>query len=212
MSVRPLFIASIGNPSPAYTNTLHSAGHTVLDHLRNWLLLPPFTKSRSGFFSASPDFTLWQSPSLMNVSGKPVATAWRTFLSSLSNPHERNAARLVVVHDELELALGKIKLRDGGSARGHNGLKSVMQALPPGLNFTRVGVGIGRPPTRDSREVAAYVMKKMTSQEVQIMADVAGQKQPVRPQPQGNVVVEKQESGHFRKQEQHKIRSRARIR
>ncbi|KAL8644331.1 MAG: hypothetical protein Q9210_007306 [Variospora velana] len=175
MSVRPLFIASIGNPSPAYTNTLHSAGHTVLDHLRTWLFLPPFTKSRSGLFSASPDFTLWQSPSLMNLSGKPVATAWRTFLSSLSTPQERNAARLVVVHDELELALGKIKVRDGGSARGHNGLKSVMQALPPGLDFTRVGVGIGRPPTRDSREVAAYVMKKMTSQEVHVMADVAGQ-------------------------------------
>ncbi|KAI4116106.1 MAG: hypothetical protein LQ345_003418 [Seirophora villosa] len=175
MSLRPIFVASIGNPAPAYTDTLHSAGHTVLTHLPDWLLLPPFTKSRSGLLSASPDFTLWQSPALMNVSGKPVATAWSTFLSSLSSPQDRNAARLVVVHDELELALGKIKVRDGGSARGHNGLKSVIQALPHGIAFTRVGVGIGRPLTRDSREVAAYVMKKMTPQEVDMMADVAGQ-------------------------------------
>ncbi|KAI4131143.1 MAG: hypothetical protein LQ338_001348 [Usnochroma carphineum] len=151
MSLRPLFIASIGNPPPAYTNTLHSAGHTVLNSLRTWLLNPPFTKSRphaSGLLSASPDFTLWQSPALMNISGKPVATAWRTFLFSLSSPEDKKAARLVVVHDELELPIGKIKVRDGGtSTRGHNGLKSVMQALGGGMEFTRVGVGIGRPVT-----------------------------------------------------------------
>ncbi|KAL9007245.1 MAG: hypothetical protein Q9188_000048 [Gyalolechia gomerana] len=178
MFIRPLFVASIGNPSPAYTNTLHSAGHTVLTNLRTWLLTPPFTKSRphaSGLLSASQDYTLWQSPSLMNVSGKPVATAWRTFLSSLSSPEDKRAARLVVVHDELELATGKIKVRDGGSARGHNGLKSVMAALPAGTDFTRVGVGIGRCASRESSDVAAYVLRKMTPQELDVMEDVAGQ-------------------------------------
>ncbi|KAL8941489.1 MAG: hypothetical protein Q9216_002217 [Gyalolechia sp. 2 TL-2023] len=178
MSIRPLFIASIGNPSPPYTNTLHSAGHTVLAHLRTWLLTPPFTKSRphaSGLLSASQDYTLWQSPSLMNVSGKPVAAAWRTFLSSLSSPEDKRAARLVVVHDELELATGKIKVRDRGSPRGHNGLKSVMAALPAGMEFTRVGVGIGRCASRERKDVAAYVLRRMTPQELDVMEDVAGQ-------------------------------------
>ena len=176
MSIRPLFIASIGNPSPTYTNTLHSAGHTVLNYLRNWLQTPPFEKSRSGLLSTSPEYTLWQSPSLMNISGKPVSTAWRTFLSSLSTPEAKRAARLVVVHDELELAIGKIKVREGKgmSAKGHNGLKSVLGALP-GMEFTRIGVGIGRCASRQSRDVAAYVMRKMTSNEVEIMEDVAGQ-------------------------------------
>ncbi|KAL8734902.1 MAG: hypothetical protein Q9166_001254 [cf. Caloplaca sp. 2 TL-2023] len=179
MSLRPIFVASIGNPSPTYTNTLHSAGHTVLNHLRIWLLTPPFTKSRphaSGLLSASPDYTLWQSPSLMNVSGKPVSTAWRTFLSSLTSPEDKRAVRLVVVHDELELPIGKIKVREGKgmSAKGHNGLKSVLTALP-GMEFTRIGVGIGRCVSRESRDVAAYVMRKMTPEEVEIMEDVAGQ-------------------------------------
>ncbi|KAL8863409.1 MAG: hypothetical protein Q9178_000090 [Gyalolechia marmorata] len=179
MSIRPLFIASIGNPPPTYTNTLHSAGHTVLNYLRNWLQNPPFEKSRShasGLLSTSPEYTLWQSPSLMNISGKPVSTAWRTFLSSLSTPEAKRAARLVVVHDELELAIGKIKVREGKgmSAKGHNGLKSVLGALP-GMEFTRIGVGIGRCASRESRDVAAYVMRKMTSDEVEIMEDVAGQ-------------------------------------
>lgn len=111
----------------------------------------------------------------MNVSGKPVATAWRTFLSSLSSPEDKRAARLVVVHDELELATGKIKVRDGGSAKGHNGLKSVIAALPAGMDFTRVGVGIGRCASRESRDVAAYVLKKMTPYELDMMEDVAGQ-------------------------------------
>ncbi|KAI4247025.1 MAG: hypothetical protein L6R40_001690 [Gallowayella cf. fulva] len=179
MSIRPLFVASIGNPSPTYTNTLHSAGHTVLTHLRAWLFTTAFTKSRphaSGLLSASPDYTLWQSPSLMNISGKPVSTAWRAFLSSLTSPEDRRAARLVVVHDELELPIGKIKVREGKgmSAKGHNGLKSVLGALP-GMEFMRIGVGIGRCASRESRDVAAYVMRKMTPAEVDIMADVAGQ-------------------------------------
>ena len=101
--------------------------------------------------------------------------AWRTFFSSLTTPEDKRAARLVVVHDELELPIGKIKVRDGGSARGHNGLKSVMAALPGGMEFTRVGVGIGRCMSRESKDVAAYVMRKMTTQELDAMEDVAGQ-------------------------------------
>ncbi|KAL8772615.1 MAG: hypothetical protein Q9209_002276 [Squamulea sp. 1 TL-2023] len=179
MSLRPIFIASIGNPSPTYTNTLHSAGHTVLAHLPAWLFTPTFVKSRpyaSGLLSASPGYTLWQSPSLMNLSGKPVSTAWRTFLSSMSTPEDKRAARLVVVHDELELPIGKIKVREGKgmSAKGHNGIKSVLVALP-GMKFTKIGVGIGRCASRESRDVAAYVMRKMTPDEVKIMVDVAGQ-------------------------------------
>ncbi|KAL8997494.1 MAG: hypothetical protein Q9169_003274 [Polycauliona sp. 2 TL-2023] len=177
--IRPVFVASIGNPSPTYTNTLHSAGHTVLLHLCTWLHHPAFEKSRpyaSGLISVSSDYTLWQSPSLMNLSGKPVSTAWRTFLSSLSLPEDKRAARLVVVHDELELPIGKIKVREGKgvSAKGHNGLKSVLGAMP-GMAFTRIGVGIGRCESRESRDVAAYVMRKMTPDQVEIMADVAGQ-------------------------------------
>ncbi|KAL8710923.1 MAG: hypothetical protein Q9220_004522 [cf. Caloplaca sp. 1 TL-2023] len=179
MSLRPIFVASIGNPSPAYTNTLHSAGHTVLNHALEWLFASTFTKSRpyaSGLLSTSSTCTLWQSPSLMNVSGKPVFTAWRTFLSTLPSSEDKNAARLVVVHDELELPFGRIKVRNGsGSAKGHNGIKSVLGLLPKGMDLTRIGIGIGRCASRESKDVAAYVMRKMTREELDMMRDVAGQ-------------------------------------
>lgn len=100
----------------------------------------------------------------MNISGKSVAGAWKGFLRELT-PDDRASARLLVVHDELESPLGKIKMKRGGSARGHNGIKSCIGSLG-GMEFSRIGVGIGRPESRESRDVAAYVLRKMTAGEV----------------------------------------------
>jgi len=169
---RPLFIASLGNPPPAYRNTLHSAGHTLLSSLQYHLVYPPFAKSRphaNGLLSHGDDFALWQSPNLMNVSGPAVATAWKAFLRDLPN-EKRTMAKLVVVHDELESPLGKIKVKTGGSAKGHNGLKSCVSSLG-GMAFTRIGVGIGRPESRESRDVASYVLRKMSPVEMQKVSD-----------------------------------------
>lgn len=165
---RPLFIASLGNPPPTYRNTLHSAGHTLLSSLQNHLAYPPFAKSRAhsnGLLSSRDHLTLWQSPTLMNVSGPAVAKAWKAFLQDLPN-EERTEAKLIVVHDELESPLGKIKIKAGGSAKGHNGLKSCMSSLG-GMAFTRIGVGVGRPQSRESRDVANYVLRKMSPAEMQ---------------------------------------------
>ena len=173
---RPLFIASIGNPSPAYTNTLHSAGHTLLNSLSEALGYPPFAKSRAlanGLFTSGDEYALWQSPSLMNVSGKQVASAWKSWLRTLPTNQDRNVARLVVVHDELESPLGKIKMKQGGSPKGHNGIKSCVGSLG-GVDFVRIGVGIGRCESRDPQDVSAYVLKKMSMTELQKVWDGAG--------------------------------------
>lgn len=175
---RPLLIASLGNPPPQYRNTLHSAGHTLLTALQQSLRYSPFAKSRShgnGLLSSSSSssgddddsqITLWQSPTLMNVSGPALAAAWKTFLRDLPSGEERARAKLVVVHDELESPLGKIKVKVGGSVKGHNGLKSCVGSLG-GMAFTRIGIGIGRPQSRDSNDVAAYVLRKMSAAEMQ---------------------------------------------
>ncbi|OBT63241.1 hypothetical protein VE03_07763 [Pseudogymnoascus sp. 23342-1-I1] len=112
-----LLVASIGNPPP-YLNTLHSAGHTVLRALTGPLSTPSLTKSRShanGLLAHSPThpITLWHSPVLMNVSGPAVATAFKAF------EREYPGAKLVVLHDELESALGVVTVRGGG--RGAEG-------------------------------------------------------------------------------------------
>ncbi|PMD37113.1 peptidyl-tRNA hydrolase [Hyaloscypha variabilis F] len=158
-----LLVCSIGNPGQ-YLNTLHSAGHTVLSALATTLAYPSFQKSRAygnGLVSAGSEFTLWQSSSLMNVSGVGVAAAWRQF----QKEGRGEEARLVVVHDELELAPGLVKVKSGSaSTKGHNGLKSI-NGLLKGTEYTRIGVGIGRPESREPDVVAGYVLRKMSAQE-----------------------------------------------
>jgi len=69
------------------------------------------------------------------------------------------------MHDELELALGLVKVKSGSaSAKGHNGLKSI-NGLLKGTEYTRIGVGIGRPESREPDVVAGYVLRKMSAQE-----------------------------------------------
>lgn len=80
-------------------------------------------------------YTFWQSQSFMNISGKGVQTAWNAFRMGLE-PGEKEMALLVIVHDELEAALGKVKVKKTGSAGGHNGLTSIIQTLQ-----TRVSTG-----------------------------------------------------------------------
>ncbi|KAL3423994.1 peptidyl-tRNA hydrolase [Phlyctema vagabunda] len=155
-----LLVCSIGNPAP-YLSTFHSAGHVVLNSLRTLLAHPPFMKSRAhgnGQLSPGLEYTLWQSPSLMNISGVGVAAAWRQF--TRDTPSDM-ATQLVIIHDELELPLGQMKAKKGElSAKGHNGLKSCKEQLRD-VEWWRIGIGIGRPISREPAQVADYVLKKM---------------------------------------------------
>lgn len=96
----------------------------------------------------------------MNISGTPVQKAWNQFRKEGG----AGEAKLVVVHDELELPLGQVNVKSGSaSAKGHNGLKSIKEVVGP--NYMRIGIGIGRPESREPNAVASYVLRRMTSQE-----------------------------------------------
>ena len=168
----PLLVCSIGNPGSTYANTLHSAGHTVLNRLAEHLGYPQFRKERgygNGLISRPPivggtgDWTLWQSTSYMNESGRGVKGAYQAWSKQLPAGEE---GKLVVVHDELEKPLGAVTLRatQGASAKGHNGIKSMLSTIGS-IPFTRIGIGIGRPLSRQSDDVARYVLRKMTPAE-----------------------------------------------
>jgi PTH1 family peptidyl-tRNA hydrolase len=97
----------------------------------------------------------------MNVSGTAVAAAWKQFVKDAHG----EPTKLVVVHDELELPIGQVKVRKGSaSAKGHNGLKSINASIRGDL-YTRIGVGIGRPESREPDVVASYVLRKMNGNE-----------------------------------------------
>lgn len=164
----PLLICSVGNPGSTYANTLHSAGHTVVNRLADHLDYSRFTKDRqlgNGLVSKPPvtggsgDWTFWQSTSYMNESGKGVRAAFLAWTKVVPD----GEGKLIVIHDELEKPLGAVTVRtaQGASAKGHNGIKSIMSVIG-NTNFARIGIGIGRPVSRDSNVVARYVLKKMT--------------------------------------------------
>ncbi|CCU82981.1 unnamed protein product [Blumeria hordei] len=146
-----LLVCSIGNPAP-YKNTLHSAGHTVLMNIARTLGYT-FQKARDGSVAIGTEYILWQSNVYMNVSGPAVAKA-----------HQQYRGRLVVLHDDMELRLGQVRVASGqASAKGHNGLKSIKSVKTS--DYMRIGIGIGRPISRERDEVAAYVLRMMQPNE-----------------------------------------------
>lgn len=101
----------------------------------------------------------------MNNSGGSVSQAWKAFQKD--TPGGPGEKRLVIVHDELELPLGIVGVKSGmGSPKGHNGLKSIKARLGSAdTEWWRIGVGIGRPESRDPGVVADYVLRKIGMRE-----------------------------------------------
>lgn len=151
-------IAGLGNPGPEYAGTRHNAGQMVLALLAG-RMAARFKAHRTrndvaeGRLAGQP-VTLARPHAYMNVSGGPVA--------ALAAFYKLSAERIVVLHDELDIPFGAVRLKLGGGDNGHNGLRSVSAALGT-RGYYRVRFGIGRPPGR--MEAAAYVLRDFSAAE-----------------------------------------------
>jgi PTH1 family peptidyl-tRNA hydrolase len=151
-------VVGLGNHPPEYAGHRHNVGFMVADLLAA-RIGARFKAHRSraevaeGRLAGSP-VTIAKPRSYMNLSGGPVA-ALRDF-------YKIPPGRIVVVHDELDLPFGTLRLKQGGGDNGHNGLRSVTRALAePG--YHRVRVGIGRPPGR--MDPADFVLRDFSAAE-----------------------------------------------
>lgn len=151
-------VAGLGNPGPEYAGTRHNAGHMVVDLLAE-RMGARFKAHRSrneiaeGRLAGVP-VTLAKPRTYMNLSGGPVA--------ALAAFYKIPPERIVVVHDELDIPFGAVRIKVGGGDNGHNGLRSITQAL--GTNeYIRVRFGIGRPPGR--MDAATYVLRDFSAAE-----------------------------------------------
>ena len=147
-------IVGLGNPGPEYEHTRHNAGFWWLDAAARQLgAALSFERNYQGLLArlALPDGTVWllQPMTFMNLSGKSVGPLARFF--------KIEPAQILVVHDELDLAPGQIKLKQGGGAAGHNGLKDILAQLGA-PDFWRLRIGIGHP--GDRAEVANWVLQR----------------------------------------------------
>jgi PTH1 family peptidyl-tRNA hydrolase len=154
-------VLGLGNPGPEYRNTRHNVGQRVVDALARRIHA---RFAREGGHAVARG--LWQGEplyliklgSFMNVSGPPMAR--------LSRKLHLGPADLIVVFDDLDLPLGTVRVRLKGSAGGHNGVRSLIEALGTDA-IRRVKVGIGRPgrPGEDRERVSDHVLSPFLPEE-----------------------------------------------
>ncbi len=152
------FIVGLGNPGSDYSGNRHNAGFLVADVLAA-RIGDGFRRNRQRLLAASGKLaghavTVAKPMSYMNASGGPVA--------SFAAYHKIPAEHVIVVHDEIDLPFGAIRLKRGGGDAGHNGVKSVASALRT-TEFIRVRIGVGRPQGR--RVAADHVLGDFTKAE-----------------------------------------------
>lgn len=156
-------IVGLGNPGSKYTWTRHNAGFMVLDAVSRAAGISIGRKSFSGLIGEGTfrgeRLLLLKPQTYMNLSGRSVLEALQFYKLSPSD--------LLVIHDDLDIPFGKVKLKDGGGHGGHNGLRSLQQHLGGG-HFARLRVGIGRPVHGDA---ADYVLSSFSKEE---LADLPG--------------------------------------
>jgi PTH1 family peptidyl-tRNA hydrolase len=155
----PLLVVGLGNPGPGYAKTRHNVGFVVADILADRIGSGFKVHKRSGAEVTTGriggrSVILAKPRTYMNDSGRQVGP--------LAKFYSVAPADLIIVHDELDIDFGRIRLKFGGGVAGHNGLRSVSSAL--GTNdFQRVRIGVGRPPGRKSG--ATYVLENFTAAE-----------------------------------------------
>ena len=153
-------IVGLGNPGDKYADTRHNAGAWLIDRLARRFNI---TLNAENKFFGNVGKTLMNGKEIrflvpttfMNLSGKAVGT--------LANFYRIQPEEILVLHDELDLPPGSVKLKLGGGHGGHNGLKDIVAALGNNNNFYRLRIGIGHPGHRDL--VAGYVLNKPSPSE-----------------------------------------------
>ena len=138
---RPRYmIVGLGNPGEAYQQTRHNAGFQVLGRLSQEYEIPLNQRRFDNCYGlgviAGQALVLAAPQAFMNRSGPPVL--------HLLSDYGISSEDVLIIHDDIDLELGRIKIKEKGGHGGHNGLKSVMDALGSG-EFTRLRIGIGRP-------------------------------------------------------------------
>jgi len=151
--VERFLVVGLGNPGPGYAKTRHNAGFMVLDRLAEEEGLV-FREKNDALLAEWDRGWLLKPLTYMNLSGRAVAP----FVRKKGIPLNR----LLVVHDDMDLPLGRIRLKRGGSSGGQRGVASIIEALgDPG--FDRLRIGIGRPPP--GVDPVRYVLSPFTPEE-----------------------------------------------
>ncbi len=148
-----ILLVGLGNPGTEYEKNRHNIGFMVIDKLIDDLKAVNITKSSfKGALYKTPHFLLLKPFTYMNLSGESVQAVKNYF----------KIDDVVVFHDELDIPFGSIRIKNGGSSGGHNGLKSLDTHI--GNDYDRVRLGIGRPPRKE--DVTKHVLGNFSKEQL----------------------------------------------
>ena len=154
-------IVGLGNPGPKYRNNRHNVGFMIADIFAVEMGLSwKYNKDWLCFYAKSSEFVLIKPTTFMNSSGDAVR--------AVSEYFEIDNKDILVIHDEVDLEFGKIRLSFNGSSAGHKGVESVNKSLAS-QDFARLRVGVGRP---EVGEVSDFVLKDFLANEQKELADI----------------------------------------
>ena len=155
-------IAGLGNPVQEYSQTRHNVGFMLLDALAERLALPvwqdKFTAKIAEGHIGGEKVLLVKPATYMNNSGEAIGPLLRWYKLGTED--------LIVAHDDMDIAVGTMRLRRKGSSGGHNGIKSILAQVPD-ENFARVRIGVGRP--LPGWTVVNHVLAKFSAQDQQLV-------------------------------------------
>jgi peptidyl-tRNA hydrolase, PTH1 family len=158
-STLDLLVVGLGNPGKEHARDRHNVGWLVVDELarrHDGSFKSKFSGQLAEIRVEGLKLALLKPETYMNLSGNSLGAAARFFKLPVE--------QIAVVHDEVDLEPGRIQVRLGGGLAGHNGLRSIRQALGS-AEFLRVRVGVGRPGRGDRRPVADYVLSSFAPEE-----------------------------------------------
>ncbi len=168
MSAHVDMIVGLGNPGSEYANTRHNAGFWFVDEVArqfqgNFKLEKKFHGEVSKVTISGRAVWLLKPNTYMNLSGQAVSALMQFYKVKLAN--------VLVVHDELDLPVGTVRLKQGGGHGGHNGLRDII-ARCGGNGFQRLRLGIGHP--GDKGKVTGHVLKKASNEDQRVIEDEIG--------------------------------------
>ena len=166
-------IIGLGNPGIEYQFTPHNAGFLAVDRIAEYCNATLTNRRGRALTSkamlAGHEVLLAKPETFMNLSGLSAAALVRELEIPIPSQD------VIVIYDELDLPLGTIRIRERGSANGHNGVKSISGALGT-EEWLRIRIGVGKPPLADGREVKAggtdYLLSPMRKQELAVLDEV----------------------------------------
>ena len=161
-------ITGLGNPTRQYEHTRHNAGFDCIDILAKTLEIKVNRvreKALTGKGKAGPEQVILAKPqTFMNLSGQAVVP--------LMNYYKIDISRLIVIYDDSDLDVGKIRIRKSGSSGGHNGMKDIIRAAGT-QDFIRIRIGIGKRP--DYMEMPDYVLGRPAGEERKLLDEALKQ-------------------------------------